>query len=131
MTSVDVTWISLNEKNRDVATSYLVRHKICTEITDQTISPSITDSHYCPWNKPLEAYNLIATDMNNMTNLESYKMAVPEPKLNNFDLAVRDAGSDEDDKHYTYCYKIYSPDHEKLKTVYKTLKVEYFHKIDF
>ena len=61
------TWVLLNDVNKNSPKSYITKTVIITDIPqDNTtpILPTLDETYYFEYKSPVEAYNIVATDLN-------------------------------------------------------------------
>jgi hypothetical protein len=127
MSSSETKWILISDANKNSQKKYMTKTVMYTELDGILVKPFHESSEVCEFKKPVDAYNIIALDMNAMKKIQSYKLTVPEPKVNNIVLTVHDVNSEKE--HYTYIYTIYNPEYSELKETHKCLKNDYLHKL--
>jgi hypothetical protein len=127
MSSTSPNWILISEANKNLTKKYITKMVLYTELEGITVKSFHNSSELCEYKNPLDAYNLVALDMNKMKNLQSYKLMVPEPNVNNIVLNLHNVKSEKE--HYTFIYTIYNSNYDELKEIHKCLKNDYLHKV--
>lgn len=119
-------WILINDANKNINRTYITKTIIKTDITDkENILPYLDESYFLDYTTPSDAYNIIAIDLNNLTNFKTYKLMVPEKNINNIIFTTYDYT---ETTVITSIYRIYNPDYNKLREFHTLIRNEYLHK---
>jgi hypothetical protein len=122
-----MSWLDLHAVNKNNDKCYITKSIIHTNLYENNNFDVFPESYqYIEYKEPLDAYNLIASDLNEMKNFKSYRLSTPDTEYGHLELTAHDDGNK--DLHITKIYKIYNPKHEEIKETYKLLKTNYLHK---
>lgn len=120
-------WTALHEINKNNDKCYITRSVIHTNLYENNnfeVFPESSD--YIEYKEPLDAYNLVATDLNELKKFESYRMSTPDTNYGHLELTCHDNG--DKNVYITKIYKIYNPSHLQIQEIHKMLKNNYLHK---
>lgn len=121
------TWVLLNDVNKNSPKSYITKTVIITDIPqDNTtpILPTLDETYYFEYKSPVEAYNIVATDLNSLPNFKAYKLSVPEKGCNYVQFIAYET---EPTCTKTYIYKVHNPTYENLRQFRTVIRSQYLH----
>lgn len=122
-----MSWISLHEVNKNNTKTYITKTVLVTKYPTQEslILPIPEEITVASYKTPIDAYNLIATDLNEMKNFTSYRLMVPEENIGSCEFVAHDL---EDDCTKTYIYKIHHPEYQKRRLFHTTIRIHFLYK---